>query len=79
MCGKTEKNILKNQSKDIFPRHKIHRLLQALCRKKLVRDEDFEEEKKIAEEQQQKAMEEKKAKKGNVDVKLLEKTRNLNK
>ena len=35
--------------------------------------------KKIAEEQQQKTMEEKKAKKGNVDVKLLEKTRNLNK
>ena len=35
--------------------------------------------KKIAEEQQQKTMEEKKAKKGNADVKLLEKTMNLNK
>ena len=61
---KDRKNILKNQLREIFPRHKIHHLFQVLYRKSLLAIRTLRKKKKIAEEQKQKEMDEEKRKEG---------------
>ena len=49
-----KKNILKNQSRGIFPRHKIHHLLQMIYRKDLLAMMTLKKKIKIKEQEQQK-------------------------
>ena len=74
---KIEKNIHKNQFMDTFQSLRTGHHPRVRFRKKILTDEDFEEEKKTAEEQKQKEMDNKKQKKESVEVKLLQKTKNL--